>query len=100
MVYELDKKNKSLFINNWVMSCRVFSRRIEDFIIEFFIKKVGNLNYDSISFDFNISAKNIYLQNFLKQLNFKLSKQKTTYSLKIAKLKKPNKSFIKLYNNL
>ena len=100
LVYELDKKNKSLFINNWVMSCRVFSRRIEDLIIEFFIKKVNNLNYDSIGFDFNISEKNIYLQNFLKQLNFKLSKQKTKYSLKITKLKKPKKSYIKLNNKL
>ena len=100
LVYELDKKNKSLFIDNWVMSCRVFSRRIEDLIIEFFIKKVNNLNYDSIGFNFNISEKNIYLQNFLKQLNFKLSKQKTKYSLKITKLKKPKKSYIKLNNKL
>ena len=100
LVYELDKKNKSLFISNWVMSCRVFSRRIEDLIIEFFIKKANNLNYDSIGFDFNISEKNIYLQNFLKQLNFKLSKQKTKYSLKITELKKPKKSYIKLNNKL
>ena len=100
LVYELNKKNKSLFINNWVMSCRVFSRRIEDLIIEFFIKKANNLNYDSIGFDFNISEKNIYLQNFLKQLNFRLSKQKTKYSLKITELKKPKKSYIKLNNKL
>lgn len=100
LVYQFDKKNKLLFINNWVMSCRVFSRRIEDFMINFFIKKATNLNCESIGFDFNISPKNAYLQNFLKQLNFRLSKQKTKYSVKIPKLKKPKKSFIKLYNNL
>ncbi len=100
LIYQFDKKNKLLFINNWVMSCRVFSRRIEDFMIDFLIKKAANYNCDSIGFDFNISEKNVYLQNFLKQLNFRLSKQKTKYSLKISKLKKPKKSFIKLYNNL
>ena len=100
LIYELDKKNKSLLINNWVMSCRVFSRRIEDFIIEFLIKKVTILNYDSISFNFKITKKNIYLQNFLKQLNFKLFKQKTKYSLKIIKLNKPKKSYIKYNTNL
>ena len=100
LIYELDKKNKSLLINNWVMSCRVFSRRIEDFIIEFLIKKVTILNYDSISFNFKITKKNIYLQNFLKQLNFKLFKQKTKYSLKIIKLNKPKTSYIKYNTNL
>ena len=100
LIYELNKKNKIFVIKNWVMSCRVFSRRIEDFIINFLIRMAKKNNCKTLGFNFTITPKNIYLQNFLKQLNFKISDKKNEYHVKISNLKNTKKSFIKLRNNL
>ena len=82
------------------MSCRVFSRRIEDFIIDFLIKIAKKNKCKNLEFNFTITPKNIYLQNFLKQLNLKISDRKNKYLIKISDIKNTKKSFIKLYNNL
>lgn len=100
LIYELNKKNKTFLLKNWVMSCRVFSRRIEDFIIDFLIKIAKKNKCKNLEFNFTISPKNIYLQNFLKQLNLKISDRKNKYLIKISDIKNTKKSFIKLYNNL
>ena len=100
LIYELNKKNKTLVIKNWVMSCRVFSRRIEDFIIDFLIKIAKQKNCKRLGFNFTITPKNVYLQNFLKQINFKISDRKNKYLIEISDLKNTKRSFIKLHNYL
>tara|TARA_B100000795_G_C22389679_1_gene282881 strand:+ start:165 stop:500 length:336 start_codon:yes stop_codon:yes gene_type:complete len=79
IVYSLHSKTKALIIENWVMSCRVFSRRIENYIINFFIKKLKDKKYNFIKFNFEITEKNLYLQNFIGELGIKLNKKNNNY---------------------
>ena len=44
------KKDRALEIENWVLSCRVFSRRIENYIIDHLIKKAKKTKYNKIKF--------------------------------------------------
>ena len=69
------------------MSCIVFSRRIEDFIIDFLIKIAKKNKCKNLEFNFTITPKNIYLQNFLYQLNFLLNFKKNKYLIKISDIK-------------
>ena len=95
-VYSINKKLKTLFIENWVMSCRVFSRRIENYIIDYLKDKSLRQKCDFIGFNFNITKKNLYLQNFLKELGIKLNKNNSSYLIKLNKIKNSKKNYISL----
>ncbi|MDA8918737.1 HAD-IIIC family phosphatase [Candidatus Pelagibacter sp.] len=94
LVYDINKKLNTLLIDNWVMSCRVFSRRLENYLIEFLINKAKKLDLKYISFNFVLSDKNIYLQNFLNELGFKVSKNNINYSININKIPNNKKHYI------
>lgn len=81
------KEGKELIIDNWVMSCRVFSRRIEFFIIEYLLNEALKNQCRYLSFRFMKSEKNLYLQEFLISLGLNIQNQ--NQSLKV------NKDFIK-----
>ena len=78
------------------MSCRVFSRRIENYIINQLIKKAKKEKYNKINFKFDKTEKNIYLQNFLKKLKIKIDKNKKYYSNNITAIKNNEKNYIKI----
>ena len=86
IVYNLNLKTKTLNIENWVMSCRVFSRRIEYYIIDFLIKKLKEKKCTFIAFKIEITNKNLYLQNFIKELGIKLNKKDTNYLVNFNKI--------------
>lgn len=94
LVYKISKKDRSLHIENWVLSCRVFSRRIENCVFDFLrsIAKKNHLN--KISFDFVLTKKNIYLQNFLKEIGFNANKN-GKYLMNLNEIKNSKKHFIK-----
>ena len=96
LVFGVDKSSKILEIKNWVMSCRVFSRRIENFILIYLINKAKKDNFNKICFSFQITKKNIYLQNFLKELGIKIIKDKEIYSINFSNIKNLKKNYIKL----
>tara|TARA_B110000238_G_C16137915_1_gene444721 strand:- start:1647 stop:3428 length:1782 start_codon:yes stop_codon:yes gene_type:complete len=97
LVFKKDKKKKSIEIENWVMSCRVFSRRIENFIIDKLMEESKKEKYDKIIFKFDKTNKNIYLQEFLKKLSIKIEKNKKKYHHNIVDVINNEKSYIKLY---
>lgn len=96
LVFGVDKSSKILEIKNWVISCRVFSRRIENFILIYLINKAKKNNFNKICFSFQITKKNIYLQNFLKELGIKIIKDKEIYSINFSNIKNLKKNYIKL----
>ena len=97
LVYKINKKDKYLLIENWVMSCRVFSRRIEDFIIDYLKVKTKENKCNNICFKLELTKKNIYLQKFLKETGLKINKQ-GQYSFNILNYKTKKKNYIKLIN--
>lgn len=80
------KRSKSLEIVNWVLSCRIFSRKIENYLLKKIIKdaKLNNLEY--LKFKFINSGKNHYLINFLDQVGIKV-KNNGNYKIKIKDIK-------------
>ena len=57
LVFRVEKSSKILKIMNWVMSCRVFSRRIENFILIYLINKAKKNNCNKLCFNFQITKK-------------------------------------------
>lgn len=96
LIIENKNNNLSIEIRNWVLSCRVFSRRIENYILNILIKKIKKLNYKSLSFAFEFTEKNNYLQLFLKKSNIMLNKNKKKYLVKITSIKNIKNNYIKL----
>ena len=93
IVYHYDLKSKILNIENWVMSCRVFSRRIENYIIDFLIERLKVKKCKFIGFNLEITKKNLYLQNFIKELGIKLNNKNSSYVINFNKIIK-KKNFI------
>ena len=94
IVYNLDNEVKTLNIENWVMSCRVFSRRIENFMMDYLVNKLKGGKYKSIAFRFDITDKNLYLQNFINEIGIKLKKKDTNYLINTSKIVNNKKSYI------
>jgi len=96
LFYKLNAKTRTLEINNWVMSCRVFSRRVEYFIIEYLLKKVYQNKVKFISFNLEITKKNSYLINFLNELFNIDIKKNDIYTFSANKLYLKNNTYIKV----
>lgn len=90
-------KNQHLILENWVLSCRVFSRRLEFLIIKHLLTKAKDSNCKYLLFKFEKTNKNIYLQEFLQTLNIKINKKKQLYKINIKDIKIVNlKNYIEL----
>jgi predicted enzyme involved in methoxymalonyl-ACP biosynthesis len=81
-------EGRRLQVNSWVMSCRAFSRRIEQQCLQYLFKK---LDADEIVFDYEATARNGPLQDFFAQwvgrpLAPGLSIQKADFSAKVPAL--------------
>ena len=87
LAFDFNKKKRQLEILNWVLSCRVFSRKIEFYLLKELYKLAKNNNLDKISFDFINSGRNQYLVNFLSNFGLELNKN-VNYKIKINDLKK------------
>ena len=95
VIYKI-KKKKEIIIENWVMSCRVFSRRIEFFIFNFLLAKAKLNSCDYLSFKFEKTKKNLYLQEFLNNLNLKIKNKIQNYKINVSHFKKNKyKNYIK-----
>ena len=83
--------NKNCIIDNWLMSCRVFSKTIEDAIFYSLVKKVLKEKIKYIYIDY-IPTKN---NNILKEIIDRLGFIKNKYNLKnswVYKTIKPKKN--------
>lgn len=87
LIIKDQKSILSIEIKNWVISCRVFSRRIENYILDYLLKKLQKIKYKFINFTFVFSEKNKYLQSFLREINIKLSSRKKNILLQLTKSK-------------
>ena len=96
LILNYKKKNLAIEIENWVMSCRVFSRRLENFILDYLIKEAKKMKFHKINFNLEITKRNKYLQIFLKKSNIKIEEKNKHYSIDISKIKNNDKNYIKL----
>jgi len=93
LVYSVSKKDRYLEINNWVMSCRVFSRRIENYIVAYLIKLMKKNKLDIIKLKFEKTKKNLYFQIFINNFNTKIKKS-GIFKTNIKKIKNDKKHYM------
>ena len=67
---EYEMRGKELIINDWLMSCRVFSRTLEEYIIKIISKKASDKCKEFITINYIETNKNLIMRDILKKLGF------------------------------
>tara|TARA_A100001015_G_scaffold62685_1_gene69170 strand:+ start:3098 stop:4909 length:1812 start_codon:yes stop_codon:yes gene_type:complete len=92
----------TLIIENWVMSCRVLSRTLEQAILKKIIYDLKKININKIIGIYKHSSRNKIVINHYKNLKFimqKKTKEKTSWELNLNNFNvDKNKNFIKIFN--
>lgn len=78
----LKKADKNLFIDTWLMSCRVLNRTMEQFVLNKLVSYGREYGFDSITGEYLPTAKNALVKDLLPRLGFK--KQGTIYKLPVS----------------
>lgn len=81
----LKKENLNLFIDTWIMSCRVLKRDMEKFILNQIIKLTQQNKVKEIIGEYLPTKKNVIVKNLYKDLGFK--KRKNKWYLKVDEYK-------------
>lgn len=67
----MEKKDKdTLFINEWLMSCRVLKRGMEEFVVNEFVEIAKNSGYKKIIGEYIPTKKNHMVSGLYKQFGF------------------------------
>jgi FkbH-like protein len=74
----------TLTIQNWVMSCRVFSRRLENVMIELLRARARERGCVTLQADYSPSEKNVILPEILTRLGFTSAATAGLYSRPVA----------------
>ena len=70
-------KDDICFIENWVMSCRVLKKRVENYTIERIVEIARNRGCSRVLGEFLQTKKNSMVRNLYELLNFDLAKETT-----------------------
>lgn len=73
-------ESNALLVDNWVMSCRVFSRRLENATLELLTARALRLGASELRLRYEASAKNILIPGILESLGF--TRSDGTYSVR------------------
>lgn len=90
-VVHLKRKGVGLFIENWVMSCRVFNRGFENYILNNLVAHLTKKGYKSLTGKFVPTGKNDYAKDFFSKAGFE--KKNDLWVLGLKKFK-PLETFI------
>ena len=78
---------KDKLIENWVMSCRVFSRLLEYLTFELIVQHAFEHGVDEIYLSYIPSTKNSLVYDLLQVLGFKKTRLKNHFSTSVQKFK-------------
>ncbi len=67
----LKKHNSSLFIDTWIMSCRVLKRSMENFVLNQIVNYALELGYNELIGEYIPTAKNSMVKEHYQKLGFK-----------------------------
>lgn len=89
----LEKKSeKDIFVDTWLMSCRVLKRGMEEFIINKLVETARNNGFEKIYSEYIETPKNKMVKDIYKTMGFTETEQ-SKYVLNISEYKE-NKTFI------
>lgn len=66
----LEKSNESLFIENWLMSCRVLKRGMEEFVLNNIMCLARDNGYSRVVGEYIPTEKNQLVRNHYSKLGF------------------------------
>ena len=69
---EYEINNQQLVISDWLMSCRVFSRTLEEYIMNFISSKALEKGKESIILHYIETKKSLIMRDILKKIGFSL----------------------------
>jgi FkbH-like protein len=69
----LKKQDKALFVDTWIMSCRVLKRTVENFVLNNIIEAAAANGYKKIIGEFIPTAKNKMVKDHYKDFGFRES---------------------------
>ncbi len=98
LIFEISKK--IIKIKNWVMSCRVFARNIENATLEILKKLANKKTCNKIILDYTKLKKNKVAYEVINRIGFKKIKNSSSYSLEIKKIKQNSNIKIKKLDRL
>lgn len=80
-------KKNILYVENWVMSCRVLNRTLENFILNTLVKYCKKNKIEKIIGIYIPSKKNFLVKNTYENLDFTKNKRQTNYFEFVYKIK-------------
>ncbi|MCL1864058.1 MAG: HAD-IIIC family phosphatase [Defluviitaleaceae bacterium] len=86
-----------LFIDTWLMSCRVLKRGMEEFVINKVFETAKHHKYKKVVGEYIETQKNTMVKNIYEDLGF-IRKKNNFFTANVAEYKY-NKTFIKEYQN-
>ncbi|MES1159524.1 MAG: HAD-IIIC family phosphatase [Bacteroidota bacterium] len=89
----LEKQQNTLFINTWIMSCRVLKRGMENFVLNTIVDLARSNGFAQLAGEYIATSKNGMVKNHYPDLGF--SGDKDLYLLNVADYI-PRKTFIKI----
>ena len=66
----MEKQQDVLFVNTWLMSCRVLKRGMEEFIVNKMLSTAANLGYRQVIGEYLKTPKNAMVANIYEKLGF------------------------------
>ena len=78
-----ESNDKEIVITNWLMSCRVFSRGLEEAVLNTFVELAKEKGFDTIVGIYKKTEKNSLISNFYLEHGFK-RKDKNTFVIKVS----------------
>ena len=69
----LKKEKENLFIDTWIMSCRVLKRGLEEFAMNAILDYAKTAGYDNLVGEYIATKKNMLVKDHYQKLGFKLN---------------------------
>ena len=88
------KSSRRLFIDTWIMSCRVLKRGVENMLLEEIVALANESGFSEIEGEYIPTAKNGLVKEHYKNLGFHFDSESNTWKLNVSEFKS-NKVFIK-----
>ena len=73
-----------LYIDTWLMSCRVLKRRVEESVLDYLIKEAMRRGFKTLVGKYIETSKNRIVMNHYRDLGFEYNDQKDQWILKIG----------------
>jgi FkbH-like protein len=98
VIARVDRQSETLILCDWLMSCRVLGRGVEEYLMNYTVEKAKELRLETISAVYIPTAKNAMVKEFYARFGFEkiavLPDGKTEWMLKIEDYQ-PRKVFIR-----